>query len=188
MNLLLGNPTITSTSYRWCDPVIWREQSRFHLTESQEDQPAQGASAASGKPDAEPSTSTAETLPETLSELNLSKSPETTERATSPMDTAEAGETPLSQPINIPELDPSAVRARMPSGIPHYEDRTPLQLRPNGENLPPLSHSTEQENMCHQQRNKTMSTLFLGPPDSIRSSQLRPLLEPSGTFEIDRNS
>ena len=107
-------PNYTSTSYRWCDPVIWREQSRFHLTESQEDQPAQGASAASGKPDAEPSTPTAETLPETLSELNLSKSPETTERATSPMDTAEAGETPLSQPINIPELDPSAVRAGCP--------------------------------------------------------------------------
>ena len=30
------------------------------------------------------------------------------------MDTVEAGETPLSQPINIPELDPSAVRAECP--------------------------------------------------------------------------
>ena len=113
-------PNYTSTLYRWCDPEIWREQSQHHLTKSQEDQPLQGASAASGQPDAEPSTSTAETLPETLSELNISKSPpskpadETAERATSLMDTAEADETPLSQPINIPELDPNAVQAGCP--------------------------------------------------------------------------
>ena len=111
-------PNYTSTSYRWCDSVIWREQSQHHLTKSQEDRPIQGASAASGKPNAEPSTSSAGTLPQTLSELHLSKSPpseqvvETAERATSPMDTAEAGETPISQPVSPPELDPNAVRAQ----------------------------------------------------------------------------
>ena len=162
-------PNYTSTSYRWCDPVIWREQSRFHLTESQEDQPAQGASAASGKPDAEPSTSTAETLPATLSELNLSKSPETTERATSPMDTAEAGETPLSQPINIPELDPSAVRAECPVDptlrgpyptAAKAKRREPAAAQPQhraGEYVPP---ATKQDNVNFVSRSTRLNTEF----------------------------
>ena len=113
-------PNYTSTTYQWCDSVIWREQSQLHLTKSQEDRPRQGASAASGKPNVEPSTSSAEALPETLSELHLSKSPpseqvaETAERAASPMDTAEASETPISQPISPPELDPNAVQAQCP--------------------------------------------------------------------------
>ena len=106
--------------YQWCDSVIWREQSQHHLTKSQEDRPRQGASAASGKPNAEPSTSSAGALPKTLSELHLSKSlpseqvAETAERAASPMDTAEAGETPISQPISPLELDPKAVQAQCP--------------------------------------------------------------------------
>ena len=115
-------PNHTSTPYQWCDSVIWREEPNHHLTLSQEDRPRQGASAASNEPNVEPSTSFAEALPKTLSELCLSKSPpseqvaEMIERATSPMDTTEASEPVLSQPLpkEEPELNPDAVQAQCP--------------------------------------------------------------------------
>ena len=85
------------------------------------------------------------------------------------MDTAEAGETPLSQPMNIPELDPSAVRAECqvdPTLRGPYptaakaKRREPAAAQPQhraGEYVPP---ATKQDNVNFVSRSTRLNTEF----------------------------
>ena len=166
-----------STPYQWYDSVIWREESNHHLMLSQEDRPRQGDSATSDKPNVEPSTPSAEALPKTLSELRLSKSPlseqvaETIERAMSPMDTTEASETAISQPLpeEEVELDSNAVQAQCPVDptvrgpyptVAKAKQKDPAAVQPQyraGEYVPPAE---KQDNVNFVSRSMQLNNEF----------------------------